>query len=180
MKYFTTDEEMEFLVGHLKSTDSVLEYGSGGSTVFLQDKVADIVSIEHDEDWYRQVDDSISNNVDYYLIPPNNPEWELQHDQFGRKNSKGDDGSFEDFAEYVTFPLSLGKKYDAIFIDGRARMSCAFASTLLLKPSGKIFIHDFGPDAPHPFLSHRVYYDPVDIWLKYHSHEDKMFCFEVK
>ena len=39
MKVYTSDKEKEFLLTHVNKNIDMLEYGSGGSTVFLQDKV---------------------------------------------------------------------------------------------------------------------------------------------
>lgn len=177
MKVYTSDKEKEFLLTHVNKNIDMLEYGSGGSTVFLQDKVKSITSIEHDSSWFNETKKHLSDNVSYYLLAPDNLNWEQQYDNHNRKNSKGDDGSFEDFAQYVTFPVSLKKKFDLIFVDGRARLSCAFVARSLLKDGGKLLIHDFGADTSHPYLPYRTYYDNVYLWYNYDSHVETMYCF---
>ncbi|MAF36929.1 hypothetical protein CL622_07465 [archaeon] len=179
MTVYTSQNEFNFLLEHLNPSVDLLEYGSGGSTVLLQDKVNSITSIEHDRAWYEEIKTKITDTVNYYHVPPNNNDWEEQYDKNNRKNSKGDDGSFEDFAEYVTFPLKLNKKFDIIFVDGRARLACTFMSTFLLKDNGKLFIHDFGTHTSHPYLPYRTYYDDVFLWFKYHSHVESMHCFNL-
>ena len=76
--------------------------------------------------------------------------------------------------------LALKKKtFDIIFVDGRARLACAFMSTFLLKDTGKLFIHDFGTHTSHPYLPYRTYYDDVFLWFNYFSHVESMHCFNL-
>jgi len=184
-QFWTDPEEQRFLMSYIKPNHSMLEYGSGHSTLILQDKVEQLVSVEHHKEWYDKIKPQLKKSVKYIYVPPNNLHWEAQFEQCGagqfRKNSKGDDGSFEDFADYILAPLR-GKHgpFDVIFIDGRARACCAFAAMFMLKPSGRIFIHDFGPEYKHPFLGHRTYYDLVFNFLKEKGHSKTMYCFQIQ
>jgi hypothetical protein len=180
MKYYCTDEEMKFLCDYTKNTDVLLEWGSGGSTIYLQDRVKKIVSIEHDLSWYDKLLPKLNDNVRYHYIPPTNIDWEQQFHKDGNKNEKGDDGGFEDFSKYVVFPTTYGIKFDVILIDGRARAACSFISSLILKRSGSIFIHDFGPACSHPSLPYRTYYDIASEWLHNIDNVGMMYRFTVK
>ena len=44
---------------------------------------------------------------------------------------------------YSTYPLSLERHFDFIFIDGRRRMECAMMALLLAKPDSVIVMHDY-------------------------------------
>ena len=44
---------------------------------------------------------------------------------------------------YSSFPLSLGEKFDIIFIDGRRRMECAFVASLVSHRDSLIILHDY-------------------------------------
>jgi len=44
---------------------------------------------------------------------------------------------------YATWPLTLGRKFDFIFIDGRRRMECALAATLLSHAGTIVMLHDY-------------------------------------
>jgi hypothetical protein len=44
---------------------------------------------------------------------------------------------------YSTYPLSLGRHFDFIFIDGRRRMECAMTALLVAKPDSVIVVHDY-------------------------------------
>ena len=61
---------------------------------------------------------------------------------------------------YTSYPLSLGIKFDFIFIDGRRRMECAFVSSLLSHDLTIIVIHDY----------RRLRYQP--IWALFDLIED--------
>src|SRR4026208_2308977 len=45
-----------WLDSHLHREMRVFEYCSGGSTVFLADRVGKLVSVEHDPDWYASTE----------------------------------------------------------------------------------------------------------------------------
>jgi len=54
---------------------------------------------------------------------------------------------------YSTYPLSLGGKFDLIFIDGRRRMECAFAAALLSHPKTVVVVHDYRRPRYQPILT---------------------------
>jgi len=51
---FTTTNESVFFLAEIDKTKKVLEYGSGQSTFEIADKCLNIISIEHQEDWYKE------------------------------------------------------------------------------------------------------------------------------
>ena len=177
-------EEQDFLLSFIKKDHTMLEYGSGNSTLILQRLVKKLVSIEHDKEWFNKINLQIQESVEYFLCEANNSQWENQFSFINNdtliKNTKADDGGLEDFYSYILAPFKTGYKFDRIFIDGRARVACAFVSMFLLKPNGKIFIHDFGPNTKHPYLPYRTYYDIVYNFLEEVDHVDTMYCFRVK
>lgn len=113
----------------------ILEWGSGGSTVyftqFLLSKNISYTwtSIEYNKVWYDRVLEEVRNdkNVDLILFDVGNTELK-------QRSLPMDD--------YVSYPSTLGKKYDVIFVDGRKRRRCLLESRSLLKPGGLVFLHD--------------------------------------
>ncbi len=182
--FWMDKEEQKFLLNYIKKSHNVLEYGSGNSTLILQKLVKKLVSVEHDKQWFDKINRKIKKNVTYLLCEPDNKAWENQFSFIDQetliKNSKADDGSFEDFYSYILAPFETKYKFDNIFIDGRARVCCAFVSMFLLKPNGNIFIHDFGPETKHPHLPYRTYYDIVNNFLEQVDHVKTMYRFKVK
>lgn len=135
-KYMTepmlnNQDEVQFLLENLKETDEVLEWGSGGSTLAIAKRVKTLYSIEHNKEWFDKITALIPENVHLFYVERN------------KEEMSGDDGTLEDYYDYVNFPSKMGKKFDVIFIDGRARVECAKVATHLLKAGGTIFIHDY-------------------------------------
>jgi hypothetical protein len=44
---------------------------------------------------------------------------------------------------YSTFPLSLGYKFDFIYIDGRRRLECALTAAIMCHPQTIVVLHDY-------------------------------------
>lgn len=71
-----TDQAIDFLEELIKNKShiKILEFGSGGSTLWFAKKNVGLVSIEHDENWYKKVNEELNKiglNVDYRLIKKN-------------------------------------------------------------------------------------------------------------
>lgn len=64
-----TQQAVNFLDGYLTAEDTVLEFGSGGSTVYFASRCKHVVSFESDRGWYdstcRRLADRRLTNVDY-------------------------------------------------------------------------------------------------------------------
>jgi predicted O-methyltransferase YrrM len=128
---FTTTNESVFFLAEIDKTKKVLEYGSGQSTFEIADKCLNIISIEHQEDWYNKLQDGLLSNCEIILKKPDLPYVEGGHC-----------GTYEEFKSYIEAPLDKGP-FDVILIDGRARVSCASVVKLMSHDNTIIFIHDF-------------------------------------
>ena len=51
---FTTPAESAFLFAEIDKNKKVLEYGSGQSTIEIAERCNEIISIEHQEEWYTK------------------------------------------------------------------------------------------------------------------------------
>lgn len=110
------------------STKRVLEWGSGGSTLYWSDRgVAELVTIEHDAQWADQVGVALGrphakHNV--FLVPPE----PLSTPGYGSDILPG-----LSFQRYATWPTELGYSPHIVLVDGRARPAClALASQIAL------------------------------------------------
>jgi len=128
---FTTPEESVFFFTEINKNKKVLEYGSGQSTIEIAHNCGNIVSIEHQENWYNKNLSLIPNNCEIILKKPNLPYVEGGHC-----------GTYEEFKDYIEAPLSKGP-FDVIFIDGRARVACASICKKLAHKDTIVFVHDF-------------------------------------
>lgn len=130
MKPWMHDSEIFLVLKHLYYTDTLLEWGSGGSTTYFSHFVKKYYSIEHDEDWYNKLKSEIPSNVKLHHVPWDSPRTiPTQRDQF------------KTYIEYVD-KLNV-KQFDKVFIDGRARGWCAEYALKYLHQDSIIFIHDF-------------------------------------
>jgi hypothetical protein len=125
----------KFLKKRLRSDMKVFEYGSGGSTLFFSKYVAEVISVEHDESWYKFILEKISkiSNIKLYLKKPQLKET----NKYGSYYGKGRENySFEEYVKTIEdYPDSY---FDLIVIDGRARPACLEHALPKLKPSGYI------------------------------------------
>ena len=128
-------DSVKLLCSLLKPSQDVLEWGSGGSTLFYSKFVKSWNTIEHDLAWAKQVSKKKIPNVVYHSVP-------VTWDTVGRWP---DDGDYETFKDYVEFPKSLNRQFDVVLVDGRARVACAYSviRNNLLKPNGVVIIHDW-------------------------------------
>lgn len=146
----------------LSSCRSLVEYGSGGSTLFaLKAGVAEIFSVECDREWANAVlRDARSSGYDAVQITSVNigktGKWGYP------TNWRGNVWTRRQRARYVMCPWRSGplgmirsdRKPDVVLIDGRYRVACIAATALNAPPGAVIVVHDFwGRD--------REYYEPA-------------------
>src|SRR3989344_1471109 len=126
---------MESILSSYGKRLDVLEWGSGGSTVyftqFLKNKGISYTwtSIEYSKIWYERILDMVKGdkNVSLALF------------DVGNTNVNQPDIPMN---EYVAYPATLGKKYDVILVDGRKRRRCLLEASKMLKPGGVVLLHD--------------------------------------
>ncbi len=106
---------IHFLEQKLPKGLSVLEYGSGHSTIWFSRRVENIISIEHNLKWYNFLKNELNHqpNVEY----------------LSKNLSSG---------EYQNEVLNYRNQFDIIIIDGRQRVQCSLKSLNALKENGVI------------------------------------------
>ena len=134
MTPWMSSQEIQLIESFLKPNMTMLEWGSGGSTVTFSKKVSKYYSIEHVKDWYSKVDKELDNlnlksKVTNVLIEPDYP--------------RTIPTKYEEFKTYIEYVDQLNIKFDAVLIDGRARAQCAERVLGYLNPGAVVFIHDF-------------------------------------
>jgi len=117
----------------------VCEWGSGNSTIFFpcyllnQGIKYHWTSIEHFVPWFdivrRGLADEKLENIDYALVDST-----MESDKDKQRKQL--------MVDYINFPLSLNKKFDVVFIDGRKRLDCLKVASRVVKPDGMVFLHD--------------------------------------
>lgn len=99
---------------------TLFEYGSGHSTLFWKERVASVVSVEHDESWFEEMAPQLGDTVDYRLI--------ISSGDYTRSAASGE--------------------YDIVVIDGERRSDCVEPAIEALRPGGFIVFDncDWFPD----------------------------------
>lgn len=167
-------DEQNFFLQHLTKDMEVLEFGCGISTLTIAPLVKSLTSVEHNKLWADQTLKRLKPSGKEF------PHVRIVHIPANREPSADyDDGTYEDFKDYVTsiHNTPAGNKYDVIFIDGRARVACAKECVPYLKPGGFIFIHDYR----HPKeMYRRREYEVVEQFLDHVGQVFAMGKFTVK
>ena len=122
--------EIDCIASLLTQDLTVLEWGSGGSTLFFAPMVKEWHSIEHNKQWFDKISQILPNNVNYYYVPANKA--------VSRRYS-----THADYKDYIEIIDTIKGKFDVVLIDGRARVACARYVKNRLTKNGIIIIHDF-------------------------------------
>lgn len=104
---------------------TVLEFGSGQSTLWWARRAAEVFAVEHDDNWVRRLESSSATNVVCLF-------------------AKRED--ITTGAKYLAV-LPPGRKFDVIALDGLHYHDCASAAKDLLAPGGLVLLDnsDFYP-----------------------------------
>lgn len=147
-KPWMSDNEINMITSYLENSNVMLEWGSGGSTIYFPQFVKHYISIEHDMGWYNEIKPHVSNNVNYYHI--------------GLDEPLSDPTQKNQILSYLNFVDLLGiSKFDRILIDGRGRGWCAEKIIPYLKPTSLVFIHDYWNRPSYHIVE--KWYDVVDF-----------------
>ena len=103
---------IEFIEPRIQPGFRVFEYGSGWSTLWWAQRVADVVAVEHDAQWSALVQPRLPPNARVSL------------------RTEAD--------RYVTEIDACGGEFDVVIVDGEHRNQCARAAAARVKRSGAI------------------------------------------
>jgi len=122
-----TSLAISFLKVYLQPQDVGLEFGSGRSTIWLANRMQTLTSVEHDRDWYDQINKMIKEqqvaNIIYLYRPV-----ETGLDA-GQKPA------------YVRVADTFAdESLDFVLVDGRYRDQCALAALHKLRPGGLLVL----------------------------------------
>jgi hypothetical protein len=132
-----TAHAIAFLEDWLRPEDTGAEWGSGRSTLWFAQRIARLLSIEHNREWYLRVrsrlDMSGIPNVDLHLCPV---------------QASPDDGTPP--PEYLLPVASLQNEcLDFALVDGIFRDACVRAVMPKLKPGGLLVLDNANRYLPH-------------------------------
>jgi predicted O-methyltransferase YrrM len=123
-----TEYSIEYIMNFIKNQKkriNILEFGCGGSTIFFSNIDTNLISIEHDEEWFTEINKHVNKDNCLIIL----------------KKSKVIEGT--DYLENSYFnvvnELEI-KSFDFILIDGRDRVECFKKSEPLLVDGGIIVL----------------------------------------
>jgi SAM-dependent methyltransferase len=132
---FLAPAAVRFLDENLSRTGRGLEWGSGRSTPWFAVRLGQLVAVEHDEVWYRDIssrlETSSMRNVDYRLIPLDHPVHEPTQPRYERV--PGYVACIREFAD---------ESFDFVVVDGHYRQACVLEALSKLKPGGLLLVDD--------------------------------------
>ena len=147
---FMSDVEREIIRLHLNKSHTMLEYGSGYSTLYFSEFVASYYSVEHHREWYSKIRTIIDRSPDRFSTIKN---YTLVAVDPGYNGWLGGfaEGNRDQFDRYIrSIHFFQVKKFDRVLIDGRARVECALEVHPFLHRDSIVFVHDY---------SNRPYYN---------------------
>jgi len=125
----------------------VYEYGMGGSTLFFAKRVKEIISVEHNKQWFDLVKESLKkkgyNNWEGDLIEAETSLENANTDPSDPNFYTSDDKVFQGriFKNYaMSIDCYPDQYFDILLIDGRARPSCFKHSITKVKKGGFIIL----------------------------------------
>ena len=103
------EHEQKLILDCLTEDTTMLEWGSGGSTLYFSSFVEKYYSIEHDKDWYEKVSEQIKeypfNDIVYKYIQPN------------KENPDGRQSEYDMFKDYIDAVDNFNTKFDVVLIE---------------------------------------------------------------
>jgi hypothetical protein len=136
---------IEWLDSYLQPSMCVFEYGSGGSTLFLAERVAHVVSVEHDKGFHHLLTARLQRygvtNCTYRLCAPAPIEAsKLPPYSCASFTSEWPTQAGMSFEAYVkTIDDYPDGSFDLVTVDGRARPSCVLRALPKIKNGGWLF-----------------------------------------
>lgn len=138
---------IDFLDKWLKADMKVFEYGSGGSTLYFAKRVKEVISVEHDKEWYAitkaAIEEGKLTNIEYSLFEPEYDDEFESKDILATENclSKRIEFKKKNFIKYVKSIDHFPRDYfDLVIVDGRARHSCIAYSISKIKKGGILLL----------------------------------------
>lgn len=114
---------------------TVFEYGAGGSTLWFADRVARVISVEHDRTWYEAM--RVPANVTLLLSEPQPAPDDREFRHYRSTDPQYRGLWFRDYARTI-------REFDPdlVLVDGRARVDCAIEAAHALRPGGWLVVDD--------------------------------------
>jgi hypothetical protein len=164
--------EKAWVQSHYQQAEAILEYGSGGSTVFAARHCsAPIVSIESDAAWAEGLRDGLSraglmrSGID------------IRHANIGKTKEWGMPASHNEWRRYWAYPMGFWQDAaridpDLVLIDGRFRLGCFLATILNTRRAVTVLWDDY-------VGRENAMYSMAETWFPIAETRGRMVRFDV-
>lgn len=137
---------IDYLKRAARPTHRVFEFGGGGSTLFWADRVAEVVTVEHNAEWFAALQLAMAKGarakwtgIHLAAEPALGAALDSSDPEHFASSDDGSRGMH--YRNYVEAILAYPDEYfDIIVIDGRARTSCLAVSVPKLRPGGLLVL----------------------------------------
>lgn len=125
---------------------SGFEFGSGRSTLFIAPRVKELVSLEHDQQWFDHIEAELKikklNNVQYVkILPESDASKAIGYPKNNYENYIMPATPATCYAKYYSYIDQFpDASFDFVIVDGRARVECAQHSLPKLKSGGMLIL----------------------------------------
>ena len=131
-----------------KTDMKVFEYGSGGSSLFFLKFAKEVISVEHDKEWFERVNECVNkknsggwegNLLEAEIINTDSAQLDVSNPHhYHSSDSNFINHTFKKYASYISkFPDNY---FDIVLVDGRSRPSCLFHSVMKVKKGGLLVL----------------------------------------
>ena len=107
----------------------ILEWGSGGSTVFCAERGAEVICIEHDASWVKLLKSELARR---------------------KLSAQVNINQIDLAANYVDIVDQLAGNFDLVIVDGRRRIECVSKAHNRVVPGGWLVLDDSDREAYSP------------------------------
>jgi len=162
---------IDMLKQELHARDKVFEYGGGGSTLFWADRVAEVVTVEHDKAWFQRLEEVMkeSHGAQWTgkYVPAGQGDLVQVPDAADPTHFASQDEASKgmNFKAYVSEIDQYPDGYfNVVMVDGRARASCFHHAVPKLTHGGLLILDN--AERPHYLRMNKPALRELDIVLQ--------------
>jgi len=151
-----TFDAIRYLDKRVQPTDLVLEFGGGGSTLFFLNRCREVITIEHNNEWFSLLKELVEkkhlDNWTGRLVPPEQGHLVASPEASNPEHyssAEPKDVNYKNYASSIDcYPDEF---FDIILVDGRSRPACIKHAAPKLKKGGLLVLDNadrtyyFGP-----------------------------------
>ena len=142
---------ISFLESNVSKNTKVFEYGGGGSTLFFTERAGEVVTVEHNKEWFNILSNRIKNTYNWkgIFIEPEVMQDDNITDISNPDEYISSEKEFENksFYKYASCIDNYSDNYfDVVLVDGRARPSCIKHAIVKIKKGGYLILDNADRD----------------------------------